>query len=135
MEVPGWIRLPHVQMVSRVLSSLVFSTRLMSLLFLRVNKNGDFVYVKYHFIADHGQKQFTAEEATRIMGEDPDYSKHDLWLAIEKGERISWTAHVQVMQPEEADPVKLGFDPFDVTKVWPKGKFPVRLSTSALWWS
>ena len=96
-------------------------------LFTRVNKNGDFVYVKYHFIADHGQKQFTGEEATRLMGEDPDYSKHDLWQAIEKGEQISWTAHVQIMQPEEADPIRLGFDPFDVTKVWPKGKFPVRL--------
>jgi catalase len=84
------------------------------------------VYIKYHFIADHGQKQFTAEEAIQICGEDPDFSKRDLYRAIEKGEKISWTAHVQMMKPEEADPATLGFDPFDVTKVWPKGQFPVR---------
>jgi catalase len=50
----------------------------------RVNKNGEFVYIKYHFIADHGQKQFTAEEAIQICGEDPDFSKRDLYRAIEK---------------------------------------------------
>ncbi|KAM9874799.1 Vegetative catalase [Verticillium dahliae] len=91
-----------------------------------VNKNGSFVYVKYHFIATHGQKQFTDGEAVKMCGEDPDYSKRDLWSAIEKGEEIEWTAHVQIMQPEDADPDKLGFDPFDVTKVWPRAQFPMR---------
>lgn len=91
----------------------------------RVNRDGNFVYIKYHFIADHGQKQFTADEVVHMSGEDPDYGKRDLWQAIEKGEKVSWTAHVQIMKPEEADAEKLGFDPFDVTKVWPKDKFPV----------
>ncbi|KAF2198371.1 heme-dependent catalase [Delitschia confertaspora ATCC 74209] len=90
-----------------------------------VNKDGTFVYVKYHFIAKHGQKQFTAKEALLISGEDPDYSKRDLWEAIERGEEIEWTAKVQIMQPNEADPEKLGFDPFDVTKVWPREQFPM----------
>ncbi|KAL3478176.1 catalase-like domain-containing protein [Aspergillus californicus] len=80
-----------------------------------VNTDGNFVYIKYHFLADHGQKQFTADEALRYGGEDADYSKRDLWQAIEKGEQISWTAYVQ-----------LGFDPFDVTKVWPKKQFPLQ---------
>jgi catalase len=88
-----------------------------------VNKEGKFVYIKYHFIAKHGQKQFTDAEAMRVSGEDPDYSKRDLWRAIESGEEIEWTAKVQVMQPEDADPEKLGFDPFDVTKVWPRSQF------------
>ncbi|KAG7114749.1 Vegetative catalase like protein [Verticillium longisporum] len=91
-----------------------------------VNKEGRFVYVKYHFIAKHGQKQFTDDEAVQMCGEDPDFSKRDLWSAIEKGEAIEWTAHVQVMQPEDADADKLGFDPFDVTKVWPRDRFPMR---------
>ncbi|CAG8908483.1 unnamed protein product [Penicillium egyptiacum] len=90
-----------------------------------VNASGKFVYIKYHFLVDTGQKLFNAEEAVKYGGEDPDYSKRDLWSAIEKGERISYTAHVQIMQPDEADPVKLGFDPFDVTKVWPKKQFPL----------
>lgn len=90
-----------------------------------VNKEGKFVYIKYHFFAMHGQKQFTGPEAVSMSGEDPDYSKRQLWEAMENGEEIEWKANVQIMQPEEADPNKLGFDPFDVTKVWPRGQFPV----------
>jgi len=90
-----------------------------------VNKNGEFVYVKYHFICDQGQKQFTRQEAVEMGGINPDYSKQDLWEAIERKEDISWTAKVQIMTPDEADPAKLGFDPFDVTKVWPRGQFPM----------
>jgi catalase len=91
-----------------------------------VNAEGKFVYIKYHFIAKHGQKQFTQREATKMCGEDPDYSKRDLWEAIENGEQIEWTAMVQVMEPQDADPEKLGFDPFDVTKVWPRAQFPMQ---------
>lgn len=92
----------------------------------RVNKDGKFVYIKYHFLAETGQKQLTEPEAIRISGEDPDYSKRQLWDAIEEGKEIVWKANVQIMDPSEADANKLGFDPFDVTKVWPRGQFPVR---------
>ena len=91
----------------------------------RVNVKGEFVYIKYHFIANHGQKQFNADEALKYGGEDPDWPKRDLWEAIDKGVEITWTAHVQIMKPQEADPQNLGFDPFDVTKVWPRDHFPV----------
>jgi catalase len=91
-----------------------------------VNAEGKFVYIKYHFLADHGQKQFNADEALRYGGEDPDYSKRELWRTIENGKELTWTAYVQVMKPEDADPEKLGFDPFDVTKVWPKKQFPLQ---------
>ncbi|TKA33364.1 hypothetical protein B0A50_00917 [Salinomyces thailandicus] len=90
-----------------------------------VNKQGKFVYIKYHFIAKHGQKQLTQPEAIRISGENPDYSKEQLWDAMERGDEVEWTAKVQIMQPEDADPEKLGFDPFDVTKVWPREQFPM----------
>jgi catalase len=90
-----------------------------------VNKDGEFVYIKYHFLAKHGQKQFTAQEATQLSGQDPDYSKRELWDKMEKGEEVEYIAHLQIMKPEEADANLLGFDPFDVTKVWPRGRFPV----------
>ncbi|KAK0883501.1 hypothetical protein LTR87_002777 [Friedmanniomyces endolithicus] len=90
-----------------------------------VNKKGEFVYIKYHFLAKHGQKQLTEPEAIRISGENPDYSKMQLWDAIEAREEVEWTAKVQIMKPEEADAEKLGFDPFDVTKVWPRKEFPM----------
>ncbi|KAK3339908.1 catalase-like domain-containing protein [Lasiosphaeria hispida] len=83
------------------------------------NSQGKFAYIKCHFLARHGQKQFTDEEADQVCGEDPDYSKRNLWDAIERGENLEWIAHVQVMQPEQADPDTLGFSPFDATKVWP----------------
>lgn len=96
----------------------------------RVNKDGKFVYIKYHFLAETGQKQLTEPEAIRISGEDPDYSKRQLWDAIEEGKEIVWKAHVQTMEPDEADANKLGFDPFDVTKVWPRSQFPVTFPNS-----
>lgn len=90
-----------------------------------MNKDGGFFYVKYHYINNEGQKQFTWPEAVRKSGEDPDFSKRDLWAAIERGETPTWTMKIQIMRPEEAEPAKLGFDPFDVTKVWPRTRFPM----------
>jgi len=91
-----------------------------------VNSDGKFVYIKYHFIAEDGQKQFTQPEAIQLSGEDPDYSKRDLWESIEQGKYPAYKCKVQVMQPNEADFEKLGFDPFDVTKVWPRDQFPMK---------
>ncbi|KAK5056631.1 hypothetical protein LTR84_012163 [Exophiala bonariae] len=91
-----------------------------------VNKEGKFVYIKYHFLADKGQKQLTRQQAVELGGINPDYSKQQLWEGVERGDPITYTACVQVMEPEEADPLKLGFDPFDVTKVWPRDQFPMQ---------
>ena len=57
---------------------------------------------------------------------DRDYSKRDLWQRMSNGEQVKWTAKLQIMKPDEADPETLGFDPFDVTKVWPRGQFPMQ---------
>jgi catalase len=43
---------------------------------------------------------------------------------IEKGGDARWKLFVQVMKPEEA--ATASFDPFDVTKVWPRGEFPMQ---------
>lgn len=39
---------------------------------------------------------------------------------------LTWlgTAYVQTMTPEESE--KTDFDPFDVTKVWPRSEFPLQ---------
>jgi catalase len=71
-----------------------------------VNKDGKFVYIKYHFIAKHGQKQLTEPEAIRISGEDPDHSKRELWEKIERGEEIEWTAKVQIMVSDAINVLK-----------------------------
>ncbi|KAI0538580.1 catalase-like domain-containing protein [Xylaria digitata] len=71
-------------------------------------------------------KTFTDAEAVRMCGGDPDYFKRDFWTAIENREELEWIAKVQVMQPNEADPDSLSFDPFDVTKIWLRDRFPMK---------
>ncbi|KAF5356774.1 hypothetical protein D9756_006701 [Leucocoprinus leucothites] len=90
-----------------------------------VNEDGQFVYVKYHYCDEAGRRDFTWPEAVQMSGEDPDFAKRDLWATIERGETPTWTMKVQIMLPQDADPDKLGFDLFDVTKVWPKDRFPL----------
>lgn len=91
-----------------------------------VNKEGKFIYIKYTFLPRHGTKNFTRDEAYQMCGVDPDFSKRDLWDSIERGEELIWDAYVQTMNPEQANPDLLGFDPFDVTKIWPRDQFPLQ---------
>ncbi|KAG9094732.1 hypothetical protein FRC06_010531, partial [Ceratobasidium sp. 370] len=91
-----------------------------------VNKSGDAVYVKYHWRSKQGTKEFTNEESVAMCGQDPDFAKRDLWEHIEKGGDARWTLLVQVLTPEVLGSGKLDFDPFDVTKVWPRSKIPMQ---------
>ncbi|CED83116.1 catalase [Phaffia rhodozyma] len=85
------------------------------------NNAGESVFVKYHWKSQQGVKQFTHEEALIQCGEDPDFAKRDLFDHIESGGDARWTLFVQVMKPKEA--AACAFDPFDVTKVWPRGEY------------
>lgn len=86
--------------------------------------DGSFHYVKIHFKTDQGIKTLTAEEATKMAGEDPDHHTRDLFEAIEREEFPTWTAYVQVMKPEEAEGYRWNI--FDMTKVWPQADYPLR---------
>lgn len=87
------------------------------------NKDGEYVWVKYHMLTDQGIKNFTAQEAEELAGSDPDYSVKDLFNAIERGDYPSWSVFVQIMSPEEAATYKV--DPFDVTKTWYEKDYPL----------
>ncbi|WRT66017.1 uncharacterized protein IL334_002968 [Kwoniella shivajii] len=78
-----------------------------------VNAEGKFVYVKLDF-----------NETMMTQGVDPDYSKRQLFETIKNGGSYKWTMMIQVMTPEETS--KVSFDPFDVTKIWPRGQFPMQ---------
>ena len=54
---------------------------------------------------------------------DTDYHQRDLYDAIECGDYPSWTLRVQIMPFEEARNYR--FNPFDLTKVWPHGDYPL----------
>ena len=80
--------------------------------------------MKYHFITDQGIEFLTQAEADTLAGQDADYHQRDLYTAIGRGEYPSWTLKVQIMPFEEAKTYR--FNPFDLTKVWPHGDYPLR---------
>ncbi|MGW4382140.1 catalase [Kitasatospora sp. NPDC004531] len=88
-----------------------------------VNAGGERFWVKYHFRTDQGNDFLTQEEADRLAGVDGDVHRRDLFEAIEGGDFPSWTLHVQVMPFDEAWDYR--FNPFDLTKVWPHGDYPL----------
>ncbi|MFI1520364.1 catalase [Kitasatospora cineracea] len=88
-----------------------------------VNADGERFWVKYHFKTDQGIEFLPQAEADRLAGADGDYHRRDLFEAIERGEHPSWTLHVQVMPFDEAWDYR--FNPFDLTKVWPHGDYPL----------
>ncbi|HEX6388862.1 MAG TPA: catalase, partial [Solirubrobacteraceae bacterium] len=63
------------------------------------------------------------DEAARIAGEDGDFHRRDLHAAIAAGDAPEWIFSVQVMPFEEAADYR--FNPFDLTKVWPKADYPL----------
>jgi catalase len=80
--------------------------------------------VKYHFISDQGVEFLPQAEADDLAGKDGDYHQRDLYTAIERGEFPSWTLKVQIMPFEDAKTYR--FNPFDLTKVWPHGDYPLQ---------
>src|SRR6266511_2102297 len=88
-----------------------------------INAAGEIFWVKYHFISDQGIEFLTQAEADDLAGKDGDYHQRDLYTALERGEYPSWTLKVQIMPYEEAKTYR--FNPFDLTKVWPHGDYPL----------
>ncbi|MEN8708063.1 catalase [Nocardioides marinisabuli] len=91
--------------------------------YMLYNEAGEKSWVKFHFISDQGVECLTQEDANRIAGEDSDFHRRDLFDSIEAGDHPSWTLKVQVMPYEDAKTYR--FNPFDLTKVWPHGDYPL----------
>jgi catalase len=91
--------------------------------YLWINAAGEKFWVKYHFKTDQGIEFFTQDEADQMAAVDTDYHQRDLYEHIRDGEFPSWTLHMQVMPFEEARTYR--FNPFDLTKVWPHGDYPL----------
>ena len=81
------------------------------------------VWVKFHFRSHQGIENLTDAEAEALVGKDRESSQRDLFEAIERGDYPRWTMSVQIMTDEQAKAFR--FNPFDLTKVWPKGEFPL----------
>lgn len=95
--------------------------------FSLINEAGERVYCKWHLKTKQGIKNLPASEASRIAGEDPDYAQRDLFGAIAAGDFPQWEVKLQVATEAElaAWEARTGWNPFDLTKVWPHKDFPL----------
>jgi catalase len=91
--------------------------------FSLINSKGEMFYVKWHFKTLQGIKNFTREKADEMRGTDPDYAQRDLIGAIERGDFPKWRVCLQIMPEKEAETYRI--NPFDLTKVWPHGDYPL----------
>ena len=80
-------------------------------------------WVKFHLRTHQGIQNLTDQEAEAIIGKDRESSQHDLYQSIEQGDFPKWTLFVQIMP--EADAAHTPYNPFDLTKVWPKKDYPL----------
>lgn len=91
--------------------------------FKLINAQGKYVWCKFHHKTNQGIKNLDVKRAAELSGSQPDYALKDLYNAIANGDFPSWTTYIQVMTEEQAEKSK--FNPFDLTKVWPQGEYPL----------
>jgi len=87
------------------------------------NANDERFWVKFHFKTHQGIKFHTNREAEQIVGKTRESFQEDLFGAIAKGDFPKWTLFVQIMPENEVG--KHWYNPFDLTKVWPHGDYPL----------
>jgi len=88
-----------------------------------INAEGKRHWVKFHFKTQQGIHFHTNDEAEAIVGKTRESYQEDLFGSIEMGEFPRWTLYVQIMPEEDAG--KHWYNPFDLTKVWPHGDYPL----------
>ncbi len=88
-----------------------------------INKKNERFWIKFHFKTAQGIQCLTAEESEAIIAKDRESHQRDLFEAIEKRKFPKWNMKIQVMTEKQAE--KTSFNPFDLTKVWPHGEFPL----------
>jgi catalase len=91
--------------------------------FSMINARNERVWVKFHWVTQQGIKNLTDEEAEAIVARDRESHQRDLYEAIEKGEFPRWKLFIQVMPEKDAD--RCSYNPFDLTKVWFHGDYPL----------
>jgi catalase len=80
-------------------------------------------WVKFHLLTQQGIRNLSDAEAAAIIAKDRESSQRDLYEAIERKDFPRWTLFIQVMP--EKDAANAPYNPFDLTKVWPKKDYPL----------
>src|ERR1700720_3195039 len=92
-----------------------------------INAKNERFYVKFHFKTMQGHKHWTNAEASQVVGRTRESTQEDLFGAIERGDFPKWKMQVQIMTEVQAQEWsrRTGWNPFDLTKVWPHSDCPV----------
>lgn len=88
-----------------------------------LNADNERYWVKFTFKTQQGIKNLTDDQASVTVGKDRESSQRDLFDAIENNNFPRWTMFVQIMPEKDASTYHL--NPFDLTKVWPHGDYPL----------
>ena len=88
-----------------------------------LNAKNERFWVKFHFKTMQGHQHWTNAEAEKVVGKTRELTQADLFSALERGDYPRWRFCVQVMP--ETDAAKTPYNPFDLTKVWPHGDYPL----------
>jgi catalase len=91
--------------------------------FSLINAKNERFWVKFHLKTQQGMRNLTDEEAEVLVGKDRESNQGDLYENIEKGNFPHWTMYFQIMP--EKDAATYRFHPFDLTKVWLLGDYPL----------
>ena len=91
--------------------------------FSMINAADERVWAKFHWVCQQGIENLSDAEAAAIVANDRESHQRDLLEAIDRGDYPRWTLKIQVMP--EADAAKMPYNPFDLTKVWYKGDYPL----------
>lgn len=81
-------------------------------------------WVKFHLRTMQGIENLTDAEAEAVVAKDRESNQRDLFEAIEAGEYPRWLLQIQTMTEEQAAVYRI--NPFDLTKVWPHGDYPLQ---------
>ena len=88
-----------------------------------INADNKRTWVKFHLQTLQGIMNLTDEEAEAVIAKDRESHQRDLYEAIERGDFPRWKMQVQLMTEDQAK--EYNVNPFDLTKVWYHGDFPL----------
>lgn len=92
------------------------------------NQAGERFWVKFHFKTQQGHQTMTNAQSEQVIGKSRETYQEALFGSIEKGAFPRWTVQVQVMSEQQAEEWsnRTGWNPFDLTKVWPHADAPLQ---------
>jgi len=91
--------------------------------FSLLNAKGERFWTKFHFKTLQGHAHWTNAEAEAVVGRTRESTQADLFDALERGDFPRWRVCIQVMPEPDAE--RTPYNPFDLTKVWPHGDYPL----------